>query len=176
MSQVISHEAIERATGKSWPTWLAYFKAIDAANLPHKEIARQVYESGVPGWWSQMLTVAYEQYIGRRVPGQDCDGEYAVSVNKTVPGKLDDAFNAWIRLMSKRHDFSDIAIGRNPETSQTEKWRYWRCGLVDGTRINVNFNQKAEGKVSLSVQHEKLESSEQVEHWRSYWKDIVARF
>ncbi|HUC20676.1 MAG TPA: hypothetical protein VMR98_04240 [Candidatus Polarisedimenticolaceae bacterium] len=44
-----------------------------------------------------------------------------------------------------------------------------------GTRISVPMYQKAPGKVALSVQHEKLESTEQVEHWRAYWKELLSQ-
>ena len=49
-----------------------------------------------------------------------------------------------------------------------------RCGLADGSRLNINIYQKAADKAALSIQHEKLESEAQVEFWRSYWKGRLA--
>lgn len=175
MAQTISPAAIEKATGKSWKEWLEFFESIDAQALPHKEIAQQAYKHGAPAWWSQMLTVAYEQHIGRRVPGQDCDGEFAVSASKTLAGTMDVALATWIEYMANRTDLSDIAISKGPEISQTDKWRYWRCGLADGSRIHVNIYQKSPDKAALGIQHEKLESTEQVEHWRAYWKQLLSQ-
>ena len=43
------------------------------------------------GWWAQTAAVAYEQQIGRRVPGQLGDGTFQVSVSKTVPGSRRDS-------------------------------------------------------------------------------------
>jgi len=40
--------------------------------------------------------------------------------------------------------------------------------------VNVNIYEKAPGKSSLGVQHEKLESPEQIEHWRAWWKRFLA--
>lgn len=177
MLTVISPEAIEKGTGRSWSDWLVFFEKIGAANLTHKEIAQKAFdEGGAPSWWCQMVTVAYEQEIGRRVPGQDCNGKFSVSVGKTLSGTMDKVLNDWQRFMAGRKEFSHVAISRGPEVSQTDKWRYWRCGLADGARLNVNIYEKEPGKATLSVQHEKLESVEQVEHWRSYWKSVLADF
>lgn len=175
MSKAISIKAIEDHTGKSWDQWMALFEQIAAARLSRKEIAQKLDDMGAAGdWWAQMATAAYEQHIGRRVPGQDCDGRFAVSVNKTMAGDLDGALSRWLALVAGREEFSDVGVARGPETSQSEKWRYWRCGLADGTRIAVNISMKSPAKAALSVQHEKLESADAVEHWRAYWKDFIS--
>jgi hypothetical protein len=36
------------------------------------------------GWWTQAVTMAYEQYIGRPVPGQRPDGTFQKSVSKST--------------------------------------------------------------------------------------------
>jgi hypothetical protein len=77
--------------------------------------------------------------------------------------------------MNRKH-FSGIPITRGPEMSRTEKWRYWRCGLADRSRIIVNFSAKLDGRTVISIQHENLESSEQTELWRRFWKDFLKQF
>ena len=174
MAQTISKQAIEKGTGKSWDDWLGFFESINAAKLTHKEIAQKAYDRGdVPGWWAQMVTVAYEQHIGRRVPGQDCDGQFAASISKTINGTMDDALKQWQDLVKGKKDFSDVTISDGPKVSQTDKWRYWRAGLADGSRLNVNIYQKSPGKAGLGIDHEKLESDQQAEHWRAYWKQLL---
>lgn len=171
MPQAISIQSIEQNTGKTWSEWLEFFESIGASELSHKEIAEKVYTAGAaPSWWGQMVTVAYEQHIGRRIPGQDCSGSFAVSAGKTLDGTMDEALARWLGLVDGMDAFSDIAVSRGPDISQTDKWRYWRCGLADGSRVNVNIYQKSPGKAALSVQHEKLESTEQSDHWRAFWK------
>lgn len=173
MTKTISDEAIEKGTGRSWSQWLDLLESFDASSLSHKDIAARLGDEGASGWWAQMLTVAYEQHIGRRVPGQDCTGSFAVSVSKTLPGSMDNALERWQELMAGADELSDIALTRGPETSSTEKWRYWRCGLADGSRVNVHIHQKSPDKAALGIQHDKLESEAQVEHWRAFWKDRV---
>jgi hypothetical protein len=175
MVQTMSDEAVERATGKPFAYWAGWLEEHGAGSRSHKEIAAMLHaEGGVPGWWSQMLTVAYEQHIGRRAPGQDCEGAYSVSVSRTLNGSLDGALDRWGALVSGMTSFSDIPVTRGPEISETPNWRYWRAGLADGSRVNVNISRKGEGKASLSIQHERLESAEQVEHWRAYWKQLLS--
>jgi hypothetical protein len=175
MSRGISPQSIEKATGRSWDEWLALFDSIGASSLTHKEITTKLIEMGITiPWWTQMATVAYEQHIGRRVPGQLCDGKFAVSVNKTLNGTMDDAITLWAAAAAKPDATAGVEIVRGPEVTQTEKWRYWRAALADGTRLNVNVYEKSPGKAALSVQHEKLESEDLVELWRAHWKSVVA--
>lgn len=172
MTTSISETAVVKGTGQPWSHWLSWLHSIHANDLTHKEIASKLAEHpGISAWWAQMLTVEFEQSIGRRVAGQDCSGSFSVSVSKTLDGNMDDALACWQYLAKDCTDFSDIAISRGPDISTTDKWRYWRCGLADGSRVNVNIYQKSPDKASLTIQHEKLESSEQVEHWRAYWKE-----
>jgi hypothetical protein len=173
VTRTISPEAIESGTGRSWDEWLNFFTSIGAENLTHQEIVERAAESGAPPWWCQMVTVTYEQHIGRRRPGGDGNGAFNVSANKTVELAMDDALARWSELVGDRDEFDGVAISRGPDTSSTDKWRYWRCGLADGSRVVVNISAKSPTKSAVSVQHEKLESEDLVEHWREYWKTML---
>jgi len=176
MGQRISPDTIKKGTGKSWQDWLEFFESIDAANLSHKEIAEQASTlGGAPSWWRQMVAVAYEQHIGRRFPGQDSDGQYSVSVSKTMSVGLDEAMAAWVALVGDCTEFSNVAIVRGPDLSHTDKWRYWRCSLADGSRLNVYVYLKPPNKSVLGIDHNKLELPEQVDHWRAYWQDLLTQ-
>ncbi len=54
--------------------------------------------------------------------------------------------------------------------SLTDKWRYWRCSLADGSRVSVGIGGKDTGKVVLGVGQETLVSSKAVERWGAFWK------
>jgi hypothetical protein len=175
VARTISPAAIESGTGRSWDDWLKFFTSVGAEHLTHQEIVAKAMDAGAPPWWCQMVSVAYEQHIGRRLPGQDGDGAFAVSASKTRDGTIDEALARWIEVIDDRDEFSGIAISRGPDTSSTEKWRYWRCGLADGSRVVVNISAKSPSKSVVSVQHEKLESDELVAHWRDYWKATLSQ-
>lgn len=174
MTSTMSESAIERGTRKSWADWMSYFEGIGADGLSHKEIAAKVGDDfDVGGWWAQTVTVAYEQHIGRRVPGQDCEGEFSVSVSKTLHESMDDALNCWLGAVNGHEEFSEIPLADEPDISKTDKWRYWRARLDDGSRPSVHIYEKEPGKSSLTILHEKLESPDQIEHWRAYWKQFL---
>jgi hypothetical protein len=138
MTRAIDIASLERRTGKAWRHWLAHLEKI--VHLPHSEIARRLREEcGVSGWWAQSIAVAYEQQIGRRVPGQQCDGGFQVSVSKTFLGSMDTVLARWQAAMEGGGQFAAIFITRGPEVSRTDKWRYWRCALADGSRVSVGI-------------------------------------
>ncbi|MFN4024664.1 MAG: hypothetical protein ACK4MQ_07520 [Hyphomonas sp.] len=171
MSKPASVEGFAKNTGRDWNGWLEFLGAIGAKDLSHKEIAARIAATGeASGWWAQQITVAYEQHIGRRAPGQRSDGAFEVAVSKTLAGSMDEALAAWQKLAGGRTEFGGVAIAAAPETSATEKWRYWRCGLADGTKLTVTITGKAPGKAGLTVTHDKLASAEDKERWRAFWK------
>ena len=65
-----------------------------------------------------------------------------------------------------------IPLDKAPATSSTDKWRYWRAALSDGSRVSLDIYQKAPGKASMGISHTKLDSAESVEHWRAFWRGL----
>jgi hypothetical protein len=175
MTRAIDIVSVERGTGKPWRHWLAFLEKAGARDLPHGTIARRVREDGgVSDWWAQSIAVAYEQHIGRRVPGQQHDGSFQASVSKTLPGSMDTVLARWQAAMAGRKQFAGIAITRGPDLSRTDKWRHWRCRLADGSRVSAGIGDKPGGKALLSVGHEGIASSRAVERWRAFWKEELA--
>ncbi|WP_404403930.1 hypothetical protein [Pelagibacterium halotolerans] len=171
---MMNKERFAEKTGRSWEQWLAFLGEIGAADLPHRKIAGRIVATGdANGWWAQSVTVAFEQHIGRRVPGQRSDGAFEVSVTRAVPGTMDAVLNQWKQAMNGRTAFGGVGITEGPNLSASEKWRYWRCALEDGTRVSVTINQKTPDKAGLAVTHEKLASEVEKERWRAFWKDVV---
>ena len=176
-SAASNEDSIIAATGRSWAEWLALLQHAGAADLPHGEIARRLHEQyGVPCWWSQNLTVRFEQEIGRRVPGQGCDGDFQASASATRDGDLDAVFAAWRQHIGEPIALDDVLLTEPAACSATEKWRYWRARLADGGRVSVHFSRKAPGKILIGVSHDKLTSVEAVERWRAFWRGRLGDF
>jgi hypothetical protein len=172
----ISDAALIKATGKDWPRWKKILRTMKAGDLSHKEIAIKLSdEHGVPGWWAQGITVRFEQEIGRREPGQSSSGKYNVGVSATIDGSMDDALASWTAAVKNRKKFDGVSIVSTPNTSASPKWRYWKIKLQDGTRIIVNFSNKAGNKALIQVQHENLSEREEIERWRAYWKGFLKK-
>src|SRR5690554_6590651 len=110
MTRPTSSEAIEKATGKTWDEWLEFFQSIGAQDLSHKEIAQKVHQNGTPGWWAQNVTVAYEQHIGRRKPGQDNKGAFMINVSRTIEASTDQAQKAWLKLVKDKKALAGVTI------------------------------------------------------------------
>lgn len=178
MTKPSDTNAIESATNISWKEWVKYLDAANGHDLTHKEIAEIAHEKikklESSNWWAQSVTVAYEQYIGRRQPGQNNDGTYEVGVTKTLIGTMDQAMQTWLRIFDDQKEFADIAITKSPTTSQTNKRHHWSCGLEDGSRVSVDAYEKAAGKVILSITHTKLTTPKAKDRWQTYWKDILS--
>jgi hypothetical protein len=170
----ISDEAIQKATGKTWDQWYRILAEKRAETMPHKEIAEWLHdEQQVPPWWCQMLTVKFEQVIGRRKPGEVGKGEYSVGVSVTQPLSIDEAMAWWLDKVKSEKDFNGIRPKEEPRVSQTPKWRYWRVKLADGSVVYVNITEKASGKASIQVTQEKLADEQAVDYWRQYWKAFL---
>jgi hypothetical protein len=172
---------IEKISERSWQDWLEFFADIQAEALDHPTIAKHVYdqlrniEDINAGWWAQSITVAYEQHIGRRTPGQSGEGDFQVSVSRTLDGSMDDAMQRWITLSADTSEFNDIAAIDSPRTTETDKWRHWRINLADGSLVTASAQQKSDDKAILTVTNTKLASAEAVESWRSFWKGFLQR-
>ncbi len=177
MTKSQSIESIEKATGRSWKEWNKFFSDHSAKELDHKSIASLVHKElegkiDSAGWWSQAITVAYEQYIGRREPGQKSDGTYEVSVSKTVEGTRDEVYASYAEKLSQTEQFNNLTTD-NERTSTTPVRSYWKCDFSDGSKIIWSFEQKNPGKVLLVAMHTGLASSESAVKWRDFWKEYL---
>lgn len=56
---------------------------------------------------------------------------------------MDEALDRWLRLVGDRKEFDGVVFGRAPKVSRTEKRRFWRCGLADGS--NNGWRKGADG-------------------------------
>jgi hypothetical protein len=91
----IGDDTVRAKTGKTWAEWVAALDKAGARTMAHGEIAALLHEKyDVPGWWTQMVTVGYEQSIGKRAPRQKADG-FAVSASKTLRVSPAAAFKAF---------------------------------------------------------------------------------
>lgn len=180
MTKPSNTAAIEHGTGIEWPAWVEHLDALGGRELPHAELAAGAHRllegrKGNAGWWAQGVAVAYEQEIGRREPGQGCNGDFQVGVSKTYPGTLDEAIAAWRSLVDGLTEFGGVPMERPPTPSSTEKWRYWRVPLADGSRVSLDICASGNGKSRLGINHTKLDSTVAVEHWRTVWKELLQR-
>lgn len=173
-------KAVERATNRTWDEWLQYMDSIDAKNLSHHEIATHLLgeldgKIDNLGWWAQSVTVAYEQYIGRRIPGQRSDGTFQTSVSKSTNLGMQDLMDKWVNFAAADEAVLALIAG-DVRVSGTEKRITWRTKARDGSSIRVTSEPKKDGTASIIVNHMELQTVELNNEAKAKWSSIVQRF
>ncbi|MBO3737568.1 hypothetical protein [Actinoplanes flavus] len=172
---------IETATGRSWDGWLTFMAGIGAEDLCHRAIAAKVHKeldaTGIdsPGWWAQSVTVAYEQYIGRRRPGERADGTFEVSVSRSTRLGMAALMDAWTGFAAA-DPYTAGLLAAPPRVSGTERRITWRVKTLDGTAVAVTSEPKPNGKAALVATATGLPSPESADAARQSWTDTVTRF
>lgn len=171
-------ESIERALGEPWSTTRQRLEKAGGKDASHKELADALYPQfdGVVdnhGWWVQGAVVAYEQEIGRRVPGQRADGTFDVAVSRTVNGERGDVIDRVAALVDG--ELGGVALDGDPRVSTTPKRSYWRANLVDGTKVEAAAEPKDDDRTLLALTASKLPSAEVLEQWRAELKDFIGQ-
>ncbi|MDO5511527.1 SRPBCC domain-containing protein [Corynebacterium sp.] len=163
-------DKFEKGTGRSIDAWMEYVKDHgDPQELSHQELAALASRGGASDWWAQGIAVEIERIIGRRQVGQTVSGSVNAGASKTVPGEWTEVFEAFVSFME------DKELIDEPRISATEKWRYWRASLEDGSEIAIDCSD-VKGKTRLSVKHDKLPSMDDREKMKSFWRATLAEF
>lgn len=174
MTKPAATESFATGTGRSWAQWLAFLEDEGADRMSHADIAKLIVATGdASGWWALGITVAYEQHIGRRAPGQRSDGTFEVSVSRTLPGDMDAVMSRWERHVSAMQVHDGVEAAGLPERTETPKWRYWRCTLADGSKVTATVSARSADSAGLTVTHARLAGDDAKERWRKYWKTVL---
>ncbi len=162
----MSDEAVRKRTGKSWKEWVRALDAVGAAKMPHRDIARQVYENfDISGWWAQMVTVSYERIRGLREVGQRRGGKYEANKSKTFPVAVSKLYGAFGDARKRKRWLPDVAL--KIRTSQRD--RSMRITWPDDTKVDLWFTSKGAAKSSVSVQHRELAQKSDITRVKDYW-------
>ena len=145
----IGDEAVKKATGCDWKSWTWHLDKSGCATMSHKEIAEFVYERWpkIGGWWSQMVTVGYEQAKGLRAKHQVKSG-WSVSSSKTIGVPVKSLFGAW----------------KDPK-----KRAVWQKDHGLTVRKATSLYPKGAKKSIVAVHHDKLASAKALERKKAYW-------
>ena len=167
----IGDDAVKAKTGRTWTEWVSALDDAGARSMAHAGIATLVAETfGVQPWWSQMVTVGYEQLTGRRVAMQKADG-FAASVSRTLDLSASATFKAFNDPRTRVRWLRD-AITITKATSPKSVRGEWKDGT---TRLDVNIYAKGARKAQVSLQHTRLGSAREVTRMKAYWASAFER-
>ena len=168
----VGTDAVAKATGKAWDQWLALLDKAGALAMPHKAIASLLADRYRVGpWWSQMVTVGYEQARGLRKPNQKRDG-YSANASRTVAASVERLYGAWADPKLRA-----LWLGRAPltvrrSTDGKSMRMTWTAG---GSGVEVNFSPASDGRSRVQVQHDKLADGRAREKQKAYWGGALDR-
>ena len=176
MTKPINIASIEKATHKSWEQWVEELDESGARELSHTELARKLYDQldgtlESHGWWAQGITVAYEQYIGKRVPGQLANGLFELAVSKTAAVSRAVLFRrvvTWFEAQSELNGSEPM----KPRSSETPKRSTWRCDFADGSKFSATIEDSGE-KSRLILTHTAIPTKQEADSWKDFWRDTA---
>jgi len=168
----VGSDAVMRATGKAWSEWLELLDREGAMHMPHKDIALLLSRKcGVPNWWSQMVTVGYEQARGLRDVYQHADG-YAANASRTFDVGVKQLFSAWTDPKARTKWLPKAPLEVRRSVNGRRLHMSWTSG---DSRVQVNFFAKGDGKSQVQVEHAKLPSAASVTRQKAYWTEALGR-
>ncbi len=165
-----SDAAVRRATGKGHDEWFALLDAWGATDHTHTEIARWLSETqGVPGWWTQNITVDYERARGMRRAHEMADG-FSVSVTRTVAVEPEQLLAAFTDPGIRRRWLPDASMTPRPTRARLTARFDWPD---PASRVVVTIVPKGDGRALVAVGHEKLPDAGAAAAMKVAWREAL---
>lgn len=167
MAKKISDDAVQKSTGKTWKSWFSLLNKAGAKKMEHKEIAQLLYKKyGLLGWWSQMVTVQYEQEIKGRKKHETTSG-FQISKSITLTAPVTKIFNTINSPLKRIVWLNDPAITITKSTKNKSIRGKW---IDKKTNIEFQFYPKENSKTQLVVQQSKIKTAKEAEKMKTYWE------
>ena len=165
-STLTSDAAMIRATGRSHADWFASLDGWNATTHRHPEIAGWLRDThGVPGWWAQNITVAYERARGMRRAGQMADG-FQVAVTRTVGADAERVLAAFVDAAERSRWLPQAMTQRPTRAALTARFDW----TGPPSRVVIGLARRPDGRTVVSVTHEKLPDAEAAERLKADWR------
>ena len=166
MAKKISDEAVKKSTGKIWKQWFTLLNKAGAKKMEHKQVAKLLHEKyGISGWWSQMVTVKYEQEVKGRKKHEKPEG-FQISKSTTLAAPVTKIYNTINSPLKRIVWLKDPAITLTKSTKDKSIRGKW---MDKKTNIEFQFYPKDNGKTQLVVQQSKIKSANEAERLKTYW-------
>jgi len=166
MAKKISDDAVKKRTGKNWKEWFSILNKASAKKMEHKAIAKLLHTKyGLSSWWSQMVTVQYEQENKGRKKHEKPEG-FQISKSITIPFPVLKVFNS-VNSPAKRVVWlKDPGIAITKSTKDKSIRGKW---VDKKTSVEFQFYPKEISKTQVVVQHSKISSATNAANMKIYW-------
>ena len=163
----LGDDAVRDATGRGWDEWCDLVDAWPGHADGHAAVAAHLQDAhDVDGWWAQTITVGWERITGRRLPHQMADGTFTAARTRTVTVDADAVRAALLDDDERAGLFPGIAT----ELRSKPTTKALRVRVGPGVAI-IDLQPRPDGRVTVSVAHEKLPSPDDVVEWKAWWGD-----
>ena len=168
----MSDAAVKAKTGKVWKEWFEILDEAGAKRMPHKEITKYLStEQSVGPWWSQMVTVTYEQQRGLRDVHEKPEG-YEIGVSRTMNASVSKLYQA-VANQKRRSTWLDedglVVRTATPNKTIRLTWKDKKSS------VEISFNSKTDEKSQVVVQHRKLPHAKAAARMKTYWSKALDR-
>jgi hypothetical protein len=161
----LTDESVRAGTGRGWDEWCDVIDAWHGRGDGHTAIASWLQnEHGVDSWWSQSVTVGYERITGLRLKHQQPDGTFAAGRSRTVV--VDP--RALREMLLDDDGRADLFPGTPTDLRSKPGAKQLRIGIGGGV-AQIAMDPQKDGRVKVTVQHEKLATPGEVEEWKQFW-------
>ncbi|HEV8660609.1 MAG TPA: hypothetical protein VGS96_18545 [Thermoanaerobaculia bacterium] len=162
----MSDAAVRKQTGRDWAEWVNVLDAVQAAEKPHREIARYVSSIGTPDWWSQTVTVGYERIRGLRERGQRRGGGYETNKSRTFAVPIAKLYGAFANARLRKRWWPDKLDVRSANPNKR-----MRISMKDDTVVEIGFMSKGDAKSAVAIQHSKLPDRSTAAKMKQWWTE-----
>ena len=168
----MSDEAVKAKTGKAWKEWFAILDRAGAAKMTHQEIATHLHtKHAVPPWWTQMVTVTYEQERGLRDKHQRPDG-FQISVSRTVNAPLTKLYKSVADDKNRGTWLKEKGLVVRKATPNKTMRVTWSDGKQN---LEFYFYRRDEKKSQIVAQHSKIPDAKTAAKLKTYWSEALDR-
>lgn len=189
--QPLTNEASKAATGKTLDEWYVYLDKFDGIKKGRREITNHLFgELKIDTWWTSAIAVEYERERGVKEKDGRQKG-YFICSTKTINAPVEKVYAAWASAdaLSKwfgegtQAKIEDGGTFSNPDGNKGEykrvrenqDLRFTWNGAEDESLVDVQFQDKGNGKTGLLVNHDRLQTRAEADGVRAAWAEALNR-
>lgn len=163
----VPDDSMLERTGRRHAEWFALLDEWGATSRGHTEIARWLGSAhGVPGWWTQSITVSYERARGMRARHQMADG-YSIGATRSIATTVDAVLQAFTDPATRDAWLPDAPLRSRPTRAARTARFDW---LEPASRLVVTVVERPAGKVAVTATHERIQDASDAARLKAAWR------